>query len=208
MSVHVKICGLTTLPDALAAWQAGADLLGFIFVKQSPRYVPPDVAAEMVRGLREASCGSPTVGVFANRPMAKVRRTAELVGLDLVQLHGNETPAQVAELRHPLIVARRVSGAVPWDQLAMYDAWAYLLDSHVPGKLGGTGQAWEYGLATEGRPPEARLILAGGLDPGNVADAVRAVRPWGIDVASGVEASPGRKDVHKMRAFVRQAKGA
>jgi len=208
MSVHVKICGLTTVEDALAAWRGGADLLGFIFVDESPRHVQPQQAAEIVHELRQAGCDGPIVGVFAQTFMADVARIADLVAIDMVQLHGDVTPDQAANVRRPVIVARRVRDSVPWDELVAYGAWAYLLDSHVAGKLGGTGHAWEYRLACEGRPPDVRLILAGGLDPGNVADAVRAVRPWGVDVASGVEASPGRKDVLKMRAFIREAKGA
>ncbi|MGC9359938.1 MAG: phosphoribosylanthranilate isomerase [Anaerolineae bacterium] len=174
---------------------------------------PTDLVGErcgegVVPPCRRRRCSSPAPLELVEAPMADVARIADLVGLDLVQLHGDETPDQVAHVQRPVIVARRVSGAVPWDELASYEAWAYLLDSHVPGKLGGTGQAWDYSLASERRPPEARLILAGGLGPHNVADAVRAVRPWGVDVASGVEGSPGRKDVQKMRAFVREAKGA
>lgn len=208
MSVHVKICGLTTLADACAAWQAGADLLGFIFVAGSPRCVTPARAADIVRGLRGEGCDALAVGVFAGMPIDEVRRTAEAVGLDLVQLHGDETPAQAAEAGRPVIMARRVRGRVPWEDLARYEAWAYLLDSHVPGRLGGTGRAWDYGVAAEGRPEGARVILAGGLDPDNVAAAVRAVRPWGVDVATGVEIAPGRKDAARMVQFVQRAKGA
>jgi len=208
MSVHVKICGLTTLSDATAAWRAGADLLGFIFVAGSPRCVTPARAADIVRGLRGEGCDAPAVGVFAGMPIDEVRRTAEAVGLDLVQLHGDETPAQAAEAGRPVIMARRVRDRVPWEDLARYEAWAYLLDSHVPGRLGGTGRAWDYGVAAEGRPEGTRVILAGGLDPDNVVAAVRAVRPWGVDVATGVEIAPGRKDAARMVQFVQRAKGA
>lgn len=206
MSVRVKICGLTNLADARAAWQAGADLLGFIMVAESARYVAPERVAAMVAALRQQGCAALMVGVYARTPMADVRRTAQMIGLDLVQLHGDETPVEATAVGRPVIVARRVRDQVRWDELARYDAWAYLLDSRVPGRLGGTGQTWDYHLALEGRPPEARIILAGGLDPNNVANAVRVALPWGVDAATGVEVQPGHKDVGRMTAFVRRAK--
>ena len=208
MSVRVKICGLTNLADARIAWRAGADLLGFIMVAESARYVAPERAAAMVAALRQEGCRARMVGVYAGTPIEFVRRTADQIGLDLVQLHGDEAPAEAAIVGRPAIVARRVRDRAPWDALARYDAWAYLLDSHVPGRLGGTGQTWDYRLALEGRPSGARVILAGGLDPDNVAEAVRAARPWGVDVATGVESEPGRKDPARVAAFVRRAKEA
>ena len=208
MSVRVKICGLTNLADARTAWRAGADLLGFIMVAESARYTAPERAAAMVAALRQEGCQALMVGVYAGTPVEFVRRTADQIGLNLVQLHGDEAPAEAATVGRPAIVARRVRDRAPWDALARYDAWAYLLDSHVPGRLGGTGQTWEYRLALEGRPDGARVILAGGLDPDNVAEAVRAARPWGVDVATGVESGPGRKDPARVAAFVRRAKEA
>lgn len=204
--VKVKICGLTNLGDARWACQQGADLLGFIFVPASPRYIPPARAAAIIEALRAEGCQALCVGVFADAPAAEVQETAAQCRLDLVQLHGAEPPAYARQMPCPVIRAHRVRGAVPWDELLAYPAWAYLLDSFHPQSAGGTGQAWNWDILEGAVLPAARLIIAGGLTPENVAEVVRRLKPWGVDVSSGVESRPGKKEPMKVRDFIRQVK--
>lgn len=204
--VKVKICGLTNLEDARWACQQGADLLGFIFVPASPRYIPPAQAAAIIEALRAEGCQALCVGVFVDAPASEVQETAARCRLDLVQLHGSEPPAYARQMPCPVIRAHRVRGAVPWDELLAYPAWAYLLDSFHPQSAGGTGQAWNWDILESAVLPAARLIIAGGLTPENVAEAVRRLTPWGVDVSSGVESRPGKKDPVKVRDFIRQVK--
>lgn len=198
----VKICGLTTLADAHWAWQCGADLLGFIFVRNSPRYLTPSRAAHITGALLDEGCALPFVGVFADEEPEIIREVAEQASLHLIQLHGQETPEHARELGRPVIIARRVRDRLPWAELARYQAWAYLLDSYTPGALGGTGRTWRWELLQEDPRPE-RIILAGGLTPENVVAALRSVSPWGVDVSSGVESQPGIKDPLKVERFIR-----
>lgn len=204
--VKVKICGLTNLEDARWAFQQGADLLGFIFVPASPRYIPPAQAAAIIEALRAEGCQALCVGVFANAPASEVQEIADQCRLDLVQLHGTEPPAYAQGLRCPVIRAHRVRGPVPWDELLAYPAWAYLLDSFHPQSAGGTGQVWSWDILEGSVLPAVRLIAAGGLTPDNVAEAVRRLHPWGVDVSSGVESRPGQKDPIKVREFILRAK--
>lgn len=201
---RVKICGLRTVEDARAAWQCGADLLGFIFVPASPRCVTPDTAATIAAALCREGCRAALVGVFVNEDAATVRSVAGQCLLDYVQLCGDETPDYVQALGLPAIVARRVHDAVPWYELAAYPAWAYLLDGEVRGQYGGTGTTWPWQRLD--KHGSARMIVAGGLMPDNVRQAIRVARPWGVDVASGVESTPGVKDVDKMAAFIRRVR--
>ena len=204
----IKICGLTTLEDARWAARCGADLLGFIFVPSSPRYVTPDKVAEITGALAAEGCTARFVGVFADEPAEAVRQIATACALHLVQLHGQESPPYVRSLGLPAIVARRVRGAIPWEELASFRPWAYLLDSYDPRRPGGTGQPWPWELLAEGGRRLGRVILAGGLRPENVGEALRRARPWGVDVSSGVEASPGCKDPDKVARFIRQVREA
>ena len=202
----VKICGLTNLEDARWAASCGADLLGFIFVPSSPRYVVSDRAARIMAALRAEGTLPRFVGVFANAPLSLVQEVLAQCPLDFVQLHGKETPAYAQELGAPVIRAHRVDGPIPWDQLVQYEAWAYLLDSYDARRLGGTGHRWRWDLLDTSECRAQRIILAGGLTPGNVGLAVQQIRPWGVDVSSGVEAAPGRKDAVKVKDFVKCAK--
>lgn len=211
-----KICGITTPTDAAAACAAGADAIGINFYPESRRYVDPERAAAVA-----AAVSHPVkrVGVFVNADVDAMLALHRRCELDAVQLHGDESPDVVAALRGvAVIVARRVTTATV-DDVVEFTARcrevgaspaALLIDAHVPGHYGGTGAVgdWEAAgrLAARGDIPP--LILAGGLTPDNVADAIRAVRPAGVDVAGGVEAAPGTKDADKMRAFVDAAKRA
>jgi phosphoribosylanthranilate isomerase len=203
MSVVVKICGVRSVADARAAVDAGADLLGLNFVPESPRHLDPDAARALARELP----GVPLVGVFADAERALVEQIAEHVGLAMLQLHGDETPEYCRGLRRDAIKALR---ARPGDDLAAraaaYDTRFVLVDAWAPGARGGTGMPLDL-EATRGIPA-ARLFVAGGLRPDTVADVVGRTRPHGVDVASGVERSPGVKDHGKIQEFIRRAKAA
>lgn len=190
------------MEDALAAYEAGADALGFVFYPKSPRCVSVETAREIAKALPPFA---PSVGVFVDAPMEQVKRTAERVGLRAVQLHGNETPEYAAALGIPYIKAFRVRDAVDFPFEAYVGAAAFLLDAYVKGEPGGTGRAFRWELAREACR-QRRVILAGGLTPENAAKAVQTVQPHALDVSSGVEISPGVKDHAKTAAFIRTAK--
>ena len=204
---RVKVCGITNLEDALAALDAGADLLGFNFYARSPRYVTPAEARKIIERLPE---GTSCVGVFVNEPSpADVERIAREAGLGTVQLHGDETPEFCQELRGlSTIKALRVGADYHVETAVAYDTDAVLLDAYVAGARGGTGHTFDWTLATLTRERVPRLFLAGGLNPDNVAAAVAAVRPYALDVCSGVETAPGRKSPELMRRFVEQVKSS
>lgn len=202
MTVRVKICGLTSLADALAAVAAGADALGFVLAP-SPRRLEPRAVRAICRELPPLVG---RVGVFVDQPPEEVARLREFCGLDWVQLHGREGPEQAAALGWRVIKAMAVGGAPPRPPEG-FERAGLLLDTRAPGRRGGTGLTFDWALA---RPLAAArpVILAGGLGPGNVAEAVRAARPFAVDVSSGVESAPGRKDHAKLSEFVRRAKQA
>lgn len=203
MAVRVKICGITRAEDLQAACAAGADALGFVFYEKSPRHVTPSAAAAL---LRELPPFVQSVGLFVNAEPAFVESVLAIAPLDLLQFHGDETPADCARYGRPYLKAIRVKPDTDLLKCAadFEAARGLLLDAFVPGVPGGTGERFDWGLI----PPDLPLpvILSGGLDPGNVAEAVRAVRPWAVDVSSGVEASKGIKDAHKVAQFISQAK--
>jgi phosphoribosylanthranilate isomerase len=199
--VFVKVCGITTEEDALLAVAMGADALGFVFAPSS-RQITPQRAADIVKRLPSEIV---TVGVFRDETRQRVVDAAHRSGLRAVQLHGHESSADSHWIRQRvrLLIKAFPAGDPQLDQADDYAADAFLVDSAAPG----SGEVFDWSLA-EGAPPNRRIILAGGLTPANVADAVRVVRPWGVDVSTGVESSPGRKDASKIRAFVEAAKGA
>lgn len=203
--VRVKICGLTNLEDALAAVEAGADLLGFVRYPGSPRYVTLKQAREIISALRQSGHGVSTVGVFVDEELGRVREAIAECDLDYVQLHGDEPPAYVRSLGERAIKALRVRSAADLERLGAFPAAAYLLDAYHPTKLGGTGETWDWELAVAAKR-YGPVILAGGLTPYNVAHAVRTVWPWAVDVSSGVESAPGAKDRDKMRQFVAEVR--
>ena len=198
---RVKICGIRTASAALAAAEAGADAVGFVFYPRSPRFVTPEQAAELARLLPPFLV---RVGVFVNPPVELVERVADRVGLDLVQLHGDEPPEVCARLRHRVVKAFRVQGPEVLRQIRAYRVSAVLLDAHVPGRYGGTGWCFDWSLA---RQVDRPVILSGGLTPENVAEAIRQARPYAVDVSSGVE-TDGEKDPRKIAAFVRAVRQA
>jgi phosphoribosylanthranilate isomerase len=197
---RVKICGVTRLEDALQAARLGADALGFNFWPGSKRFLAPAAARSIVERLPPFVT---PVGVFVNQPEAEIRRAAEESGVRVLQLHGDEPPELCARLPLPVVKAVRVGGALPLDALRAYPVAAFLLDAPSAG-YGGSGATFDWSLA-EGVAGLGPLILAGGLTPENVAAAVRRVRPYAVDVASGVESAPGVKDVSKMTRFIAAA---
>lgn len=198
----VKICGITSLEDAVLAVEAGADALGFVFFEKSPRYLRPDAAAGIIARIPPLV---QVVGLFVNAELDFVNRTADSCGLDIVQLHGDESPAYCKLVRRRVMKAFRVRGPESLAPMADYQVAAYLLDAYSPNAYGGTGARfdWDCAVAAKERGP---IVLAGGLDAENVASAVAKVAPYAVDVSSGVELSPGRKDPEKVRRFIQEAK--
>ncbi len=201
--VRVKICGITTVDDALMVVEAGADALGFVFYEKSSRAVSPQKAAAIIAKLPPFV---QAVGLFVDADPERINWVADFSGLDLVQLHGDEEPESCADIRRRVIKAFRVKDAASLSSLGRFKAAGYLLDAWSPNAYGGTGQTFDWNLVRElasCRP----IILAGGLSSDNVRDAVDILKPYGVDVSSGVELSPGKKDPQKVREFIRQAKG-
>lgn len=195
----IKICGIKTVDDAVAALEAGADLLGFNFYPKSPRYIDVGICRNIMSVMRRHGrvvC----VGVFVNASVADILATLDTCGLSLAQLHGDEPAEMLQQLNGMAFKAFR---GIPenLDGFTRDEAPAFLLDASVKGLYGGSGITADWEAAAK-LAKEYPLLLAGGLTPANVAEAVRQVRPWGVDVASGVESEPGKKDAGKMAAFV------
>ena len=206
MDIRVKICGITNLDDALAAVEAGADALGFMFYEPSPRWVSAKGVAEIVRRLPPFVA---KVGVFVDATEPDVRQAMAACALDTLQFHGRESPEFCARFDSVKVYkAFRVQSLESIADLPRFATDAWLLDSFVPDKPGGTGVPFQWDLALEAKKLGRPVILAGGLTPENVADAVRHARPYAVDVSSGVESAPGRKDHGKMRRFVAAAREA
>ena len=208
MPVRVKICGLTDLDDARAAIDAGAHALGFIFFPGSPRYTTPAAAARIIKQLPPFIS---KVGVFVNEPIESIQQVARSTGVDAIQLHGEETPElcdALASEGFKVIKAFRIKDQSSLDSLRSFSASAFLLDSYVPGQLGGTGAKFNWDLAIQAASFGTPIILAGGLEPENIRDAVSKVSPYGVDVSSGVESSPGKKDHARIQAFITAALSA
>jgi phosphoribosylanthranilate isomerase len=202
--MKIKICGITSRDDALLAAEVGADALGFIFVVGTPRYVPPARVAAIVAALPPFVC---PVGVFWDHPADDVRAVAEECGLAAIQLHGAEPPEAVAASPVPVLKTIKVAGR---DDLALLDRYkpaAFLLDSPARWSEGESRTPISWTLAREAAT-RGRIILSAGLTPETVVEAIRIARPYGVDVNSGVEAAPGRKDPEKVRRFVRAVRTA
>jgi phosphoribosylanthranilate isomerase len=205
--VRIKICGITNLADARRAVESGADFLGFNFYPASPRYVTPAKARRIVKKMPARVAA---VGVFVNEPEEKVLFIARSVGLKYLQLHGDESPAEVARLAHDfrVIKALRVKKPFRTAQISRYrGASALLLDGFDRRLRGGTGKTFDWKVARRAAA-RARIFVAGGLAPENVADAIRIARPYAVDVSSGVESRPGKKDPARLNAFARAVREA
>ncbi|MCX6121152.1 MAG: phosphoribosylanthranilate isomerase [Ignavibacteriales bacterium] len=193
--MKVKICGITNIDDALYAAELGADALGFIFVKSSPRYIAPSAARKIIRALPPFVV---PIGVFVDVPQEEIIGVIEQTGINCVQLHGNESPKQLANFPVPVYKSFRVDSSFNPEILRRYKGSAYLLDTKISGKLGGTGQTFDWEIAIKAKE-YGRIILAGGLTPENIIEAAQKVRPYAVDVNSGVEESPEKKSRSKLK---------
>ncbi len=212
--MKVKVCGITNLNDALVAAEAGADYIGFVFYSKSPRSIPPEQAREIAVALRRRPSIPGLVGVFVDESPERVRRIIQSVPLDRVQLHGNESSETVRSLSPYAYKAIRPREA--GDAVAMIKSYraaltgqtpAFLFDAYETARYGGTGKCGDWPAAAS-VAREFPILLAGGLTVQNVADAIQTVKPWGVDVSSGVERTPGVKDHARLWAFIREAKRA
>lgn len=204
MITKVKVCGITNLEDALLAVESGADAVGFIFYEKSPRYISLKAASRISKELPPFVT---VVGVFVNESPDKVNTAIKEAGLDCVQFHGDETPEACEAAGAKVIKAFRIKDRKDINAIRNYYVSAYLLDTYKEGVPGGTGETFNWEIASEAKKM-GRIILSGGLNPDNIADAVRQVEPYGVDVSSGVEIKPGKKDPEKVKRFIELAKGA
>ena len=199
LQIKVKICGMTQLKDALFAVEQGVDAVGFIFYKKSPRAVTMRTVRAIITKLPPLV---DTVGVFVNEAAERVNKIADYCGLDLVQLHGEESPAFCRKIHRRVIKAFRVKDLQSIKKLEKFPVSGFLLDTFSDDLHGGTGKNFDWNLALPAKKM-GPVILAGGLTPRNILQAVRQVRPYGVDVCSGVEKSPGIKDLEKVSAFLK-----
>jgi phosphoribosylanthranilate isomerase len=197
--VRIKICGITNLEDALLAADLGADALGFIFYPKSPRYVAPEAAKEIIAHLPPFVT---SVGVFVDEEMSAVSELAEQVGLDWIQVHGQESPDYCRSLGRRAIKGFRIKDASSLMELEPFQGavQAFLLDTYKTGQVGGTGETFDWRLAQQAKK-YGQIILAGGLTCENVAQAIKVAQPQAVDTASGTEAEPGKKDPEKLKTF-------
>lgn len=206
---RVKICGITNLEDAQIAIDSGADAIGFNFYRGSKRFVDERDAAVIIQRIQGAIT---TVGVFVNHSIAEILETQSIAKFDVIQLHGDETQRFVNELRSEtnskIIKAFRVSAEFDVESVDRYNVDAVLLDSFSTMEYGGTGNTLDWNIAAKAAARFSDVYLAGGLTPDNVALAIRKVKPYSVDVASGVESSPGKKDPIKVATFIKSAKEA
>ena len=201
--VQIKICGITNIEDAMAVADSGADALGFVFHPASPRYVTPGRAREIIAVLPPAVC---TVGVFVNLAAVEVLQIAELCGLDFIQLHGSETREYCRSFpRERLIKALSFRSEEEFAIMADYPVRAFLVDAHDPVRFGGTGRTCDWNVAHKAAARHP-LVLAGGLGTKNILAALEAVRPLAVDLSSGVESAPGKKDHEKIRSVISAVK--
>lgn len=203
--LKIKICGITNIKDALSSLNYGADALGFVFYSKSPRAITPEDAKEIISSLPPFVT---TIGVFVDKTREEIEQIASFTGVDTVQLHGSETP-ECCDINKKVIKAFRIKELSDLDPLSRYKRIsAFLLDTYSPDTIGGTGQIFNWEIAVEAKKL-GRIILAGGLTPENIEEAVRFVQPYAVDVASGVEGkTKGIKDLKKLKSFIEKAKSA
>lgn len=197
--MKVKICGITNAEDALNAVEIGADAIGFIFVKASPRYVAPESAYQIIQNLPPFVI---KVGVFADATKDEITDIINYTGINCLQLHGNEAPDFIRNFRMPVIKSFRVKTGFELSILGKYNTSAFLLDTFAENQIGGTGKTFDWNIAIEAKK-YGKIILAGGLNENNIMEAIRTVQPYAVDINSGVEAEPGKKDKEKIRKLFR-----
>ena len=199
---RIKICGITNPEDALFAADLGVDALGFVFYPQSPRNIEPKKARKIIQQLPPFLA---KVGVFVNETAARVNEIIELTGIDVVQLHGQEAPEYCQRFERKVIKAFRIAPDFDPAQIEVYKVAAYLLDTYLTGICGGTGEVFNWEIAKRAKQ-YGRIILAGGLNPENIKEAICQVEPYGVDISSGVEIRPGEKDKRKLEQLVLQVR--
>ncbi|MFQ5754013.1 MAG: phosphoribosylanthranilate isomerase [bacterium] len=195
--VKVKICGITNLEDALMVCESGADALGFIFYQKSPRYINPAAARAMMQSLPPFIT---KVGVFVNMSISDLHEICEKVPLNVIQLHGDETPEYCQQITLPCLKVFRVNDGFHVQQLTEYQTAGFLLDTFSHDHYGGTGETFDWNVAKEAKKI-GKIVLSGGLHAGNILQAVNLVQPYAVDVCSGVESYPGKKDAMKVKAL-------
>jgi phosphoribosylanthranilate isomerase len=201
--IWIKICGITNLEDGLKAASLGVDALGFVFAPTSRR-VSPDAAKKIIQALPPSLL---KVGVFVNEEWEEVQRLAKYCRLSVLQFHGEESPEYCQKFLHPVVKAIRIRDSESLKEMERYHGLPLLLDTYSPGQAGGTGKSFPWEVAVIAKE-KRDFILSGGLSPLNVGEAIKKVKPWGVDASSGVESSPGKKDLLKMKAFVKEVKKA
>ena len=203
----IKICGITNLDDALAAADLGVDFLGFVFSEKSPRQIKIKDAIAIIKSLPSSVA---TVGLFVDQEELAVKMIFDKCRLDYFQFHGGESPDYCKRIKEKgkVIKAFRIKEERSIEELANYDVEMYLLDAYNEDKFGGTGAVFNWDLAVKAKKYDRPIIIAGGLNPENVAQALGKVRPYGVDVSSGVEKSPGKKDAQLMKKFIQQVRSA
>jgi phosphoribosylanthranilate isomerase len=195
---RIKICGITNLEDALLAVDLGADALGFVFYKESKRYIKPEEAYRIISKLPPFVS---TIGVFVNQELDEIKEIKEKAGFDTIQLHGDESPDFCKKLGERLIKAIRVKDSINLEEIESYPAQAILLDTYSTKSYGGTGESFRWEILKDLNTSK-RIILSGGLTPENAARAIRIANPYAVDVSSGVEEYPGKKDPEKLKKFI------
>lgn len=200
--VKVKICGITNLEDALAAAEAGADALGFVFYPESPRFIEPGEVRNIIAKLPVFIT---TVGVFVDESEEMIRRIIRESGVQTLQFHGAESPLLCTRFREKVIKAVRIKDAESINSMKMYPLDTFLLDTYHEKVKGGTGRTFDWKIAEKAKE-YGRIILSGGLTPSNVGEVLARVQPYGVDVSSGLEISPGKKDHRKIREFMKEVR--
>ncbi len=195
---RIKICGITNIQDALLASKLGADALGFIFYPESKRYIEPDRASEIISSLQPFIT---TVGVFVNQSLDEINSVRDITGIGLVQLHGDESPEFCTGLPFNAVKALRIKERSDIAQVELYPLEAILFDKYSEGAYGGTGESFTWDWLQDLKTTKS-IILSGGLTPENVGEAISKASPYAVDVSSGVEDSPGKKNAEKMRQFI------
>jgi len=203
MMTKIKICGITNMEDAMAAVNLGVDALGFVFYKDSKRYIKPSKAYEITRMLPPFVT---KIGVFANEDQVAIRDITAEIKLDLLQIHGDETPEYCGRLEIPYIKAFRLKDGTTLSEVNEYSTDFLLFDTYSKDEYGGTGHAFDWRILKDKPFDNKYVILSGGLNPGNVGDAVSFLNPYAVDVSSGVEEYPGKKDIEKLIKFIEAVK--
>jgi len=202
--VKIKICGITNFEDALKAVDLGVDIIGFNFFKRSPRYILPKDAAKIIKKL---PCFIYSVGVFVNDDPKYINKTIDITGIQALQFHGNETSEFCDQFDYPLIKAFRVRNKASFKEIPKYNVDAYLLDTYEARKFGGTGKTFNWKLVKSLKKTSLPIFISGGLNPKNVVQAIKVTNPYAVDVNSGIEKFPGKKDPKLMKEFVYKARG-